>query len=342
MDGIQQLLNERRLRIGFIGAGSIGSLFGGYLADIKSNIYSIEIIFFCMKEHANVVNKKGLNVYRNQKINVIKNIKAYENEKSIEEKLERDLNFEFDFVFLTTKAYDIKTAIHQYNRIIKASKYLVILQNGIGNEDIVIEYWNKAKIIRAVTTNGALLEKPGHLIHTGRGITKIGFPFLRELNLEESELDQANSYLLLLRDILTLADLETIIVEDIIKESWEKALVNIGINAIGALTRLTNGELLEIEGLKYFIEQAISEAIKVAEMKNIILSKKDYLSITYDVLNKTANNKNSMLQDILNRKPTEINFLNGRILRNAENLGIKVPYNELLTYLIRGLEDSVI
>jgi len=335
-------LNKKSLRVGFIGAGSIGSLFGGYLADIKSDVYSIEVIFFCTKNHANVINKKGLKVYRNQKINVIKNIKAYENEKFIEDKLEQDLGFKFDFIFLTTKTYDIKTAIHQYKKIIKASKFLVILQNGIGNEDIVIEYCNKAKIIRAVTTNGALLEKPGYLIHTGQGITKIGFPFLTEFNLEESELNQAKSFLMLLRDILNLADLETIIVEDIIKECWEKALVNIGINAIGALTRLTNGELLEIEGLKYFIEQAINEAIMVAEMKNIIFSKKDYLSITYDVLKKTANNKNSMLQDILNRKATEINFLNGRILRYAENLGIKVPYNELLTYLIRGLGDSII
>lgn len=342
MGGIQQLLNKISLRIGFIGAGSIGSLFGGYLADTKSDIYSIEVIFFCMKDHSYVINKKGLKVYRNQKIDVIKNIRAYENEKLIEDKLEQDLNFEFDFIFLTTKTYDIKTAILQYKKIIKASKNLVILQNGIGNEDIVINYCNKRKIIRAVTTNGALLEKPGHLIHTGQGLTKIGFPFLKELNLKESELDRAKSNLILLRDILNLADLETIIVEDIIKESWEKALVNIGINAFGALTRLTNGELLEIEGLKYFIEQTINEAIKVAEMKNIILSKKDYVSITYDILKKTANNKNSMLQDILNRKATEINFLNGRILRNAENLGIKVPYNELLTYLIRGLEGSII
>ena len=335
-------MNKRSVRVGFIGAGSIGSLFGGYLADIKSDIYSIEVIFFCMKNHANVIKKKGLKVYRDQKVNVIKNIRAFENEESIEDILVKDMSFEFDFIFLTTKTYDIKTAILQYNKIIKASNYLVILQNGIGNEDIVVEYCNRANIIRAVTTNGALLEKPGHLIHTGQGITKIGFPFLMELNLEERELDQAKSFLMLLRDILNLANLETIIVEDIIKECWEKALVNIGINAIGALTRLTNGELLKIEELRYFIEQAINEAMKVAEMKNIILSKKDYVSITYGVLKKTANNKNSMLQDVLNRRTTEIDFLNGRILSYAENLGIKVPINELLTYLIRGLGDSII
>ncbi|MFX0155206.1 MAG: 2-dehydropantoate 2-reductase, partial [Candidatus Hodarchaeota archaeon] len=188
-------MNKRRVRIGFIGAGSIGSLFGGYLADNKSDIYSIEIIFFCMENHANVINKEGLKLYRNQEIRTVKNIKAYENEKLIEEKIDHDSNFKFDFVFLTTKAYDIESAIFQYKKILNASKYIVILQNGIGNEDLAVKYCKKTKIIRAVTTNGALLDKPGHLIHTGKGMTKIGFPFLKDNNLKVTEVEQAKSVL---------------------------------------------------------------------------------------------------------------------------------------------------
>jgi 2-dehydropantoate 2-reductase len=118
--------------------------------------------------------------------------------------------------------------------------------------------------------------------------------------------------------------------------------VNIGINALGALTRLPNGKLLEIKGLKNIMAGAINEAKKVAVMKNIKLSERDFIAIAQDVAEKTAENKNSMLQDILNNKPTEIDFMNGRILKYARDLGINVPINELLTLLIRGLERSKI
>lgn len=333
-------MNKESLRIGFIGAGSIGSLFGGYLADLKSETYSIEVIFFCLREHADVINKKGLNLIKNQQNKIIKNIKAYENEKIIEATLKKDLSFKFDFVFLTTKTYDIEAAVIQYKNIIDASKFLVILQNGIGNEEMVSKYCNNKSIIRAVTTNGGLLDKPGHIVHTGKGITKIGLPLFKDLSLNGTELEQAKSYLMVLKDILNSAGLETVIVDDIIRESWEKVMVNVGINAIGALTRLTNGELLENAGLKFFIEKVIGEAVEVAVKSNISLSKKDYVSMTYDVLRKTSNNKNSMLQDILNKKSTEINFLNGRIVKIANDINLDVPYNEFLTYLIKSLEYS--
>lgn len=333
-------MGKNNLRIGFIGAGSIGSLFGGYLANIQSDIYSIEVIFFNTKPFIDAVNRKGLKIYKNQDIMVIKNIIAYENEKSLEDVIKKDPSFKFDFMFLTTKAYDNEIALRQYKNLINVSNFLVILQNGIGNEDIATEYFNKAKIIRAVTSNGALLDKPGHLYHTGEGVTKIGFPFLNNLDSEPEKLAQSELYLNLLKEILDLAGLDTIIVNDIILECWEKVFVNIGINAVGALTRLPNGKLLEREGLKYLIEQAIQEAIKIARMNGLRLPEKDYVSIAYDVAEKTADNKNSMLQDILNRKVTEIDFLNGRIVKYAIELGVKVPVNKILTYLIKGIENS--
>ena len=206
--------------------------------------------------------------------------------------------------------------------------------------DIAIQFYDKVKIIRAVTSNGALLNKPGHVYHTGEGITKIGFPFLTDLNSKPKELAKSELQLNLLKEILNLAGLDTIIVKDIVMESWEKVFVNIGINALGALTKLPNGKLLKSEKLKFLMRQAIEEAIEVAKLKGIKLPEKDYVSIAYNVAEKTADNKNSMLQDILSRKMTEIDFINGRILKYAIDLGIKVPVNKVLTYLIKGLEGS--
>ena len=260
------------IRIGFIGAGSIGSLFGGYLASIKSDIYSTEVILFCRKNHADSINKNGLVMYNGEAILEIKNLKAFENLDDFKEFCLKELKYTFDFIFLSTKTYDIETALSQYNKLVDKCKRLVILQNGIGNEEIVSKYCHENKIIRIVTSNGALLEKPGHIIHTGLGYTKIGFPFLADLKNDTEKFNEAQSILSLLHSLLNLAGLETSIVDDIIKESWEKVFVNVGINPFGALTRLKNGKLLENEGIKRLMAVAVHEAVDVAKKKNINLS----------------------------------------------------------------------
>jgi len=323
-------LPKNYLKIGFIGAGSIGSLFGGYLGTIGSEDYSIEIIFFGLKEHIDEIKRNGLKIHKEQKVTIVKNIRAYENLETFNLVLEKNKNYQFDFMFLTTKTYDTGTALEQYKNLIDLSKRIVILQNGIGNEEVVKSYCPTEKIIRIVTSHGALLKEPGHVYHTGEGFIKVGLAFSNKVP----------SDLILFRDLLNWSGLEAEIVEDIIQSSWEKIFVNIGINALGALTRLHNGGLLENEGLKHMMKGAVEEALKIARLKGIKLPDKDYLKLTYSVAEKTYNNQNSMLQDVLKGQVTEIDSINGKIVKYAEELGISVPINELLTNLIKGLEKS--
>lgn len=325
-------MQKKELRIGFIGAGSIGSLFGGYLASIDSDEYSLEVIFFGDKEHGGEINKKGLKLHKEQTVTTIDRIKAYENQDIVESFIKKDSSYQFDFMFLTTKTYDIESALEQYKNLIKLSRRLVVLQNGIGNEDLVKNFCSRDKIIRIVTSHGAFLKEPGHIYHTGEGFIKIGLAFSKNVPPD----------LILLKELLNQSGLETVIVRDIIQSSWEKIFVNIGINALGALTRLNNGQLLEDEGLKRIMKKAVQEALKVAELKKIQLPDTDYLKLTYSVAEKTYNNQNSMLQDVLKGQATEIDFINGKIVEFAKELDFKVPINELLTNLIKGLENSLL
>ncbi len=333
-------MSKQKIRIGFIGAGSIGSLFGGYIANIESDLFELDVNFFCTGDHAAAINQNGLEIVKNQIVQKINTIHAFEDEKFIEECIRNNPTFRFDFIFLTTKTYDIETAITQYQKLIEVSSWIVILQNGIGNEDMVSSYISKSKIIRAVTTNGAMLKDPGKIIHTGQGLVKIGLAFPEDLNLNEEEGKFKEINIGLLLDLLRLGGFEADITENIIKESWEKVFVNVGINAYGALTRLKNGELMKFKGLKHLMSKAIKEAIEIAKLKHVELAEKDFVAITYDVAKKTAENKNSMLQDILNGSLTEIDYINGRILTYANELGVRVPINEIITYLIKGLETS--
>lgn len=333
-------MSRKVVKIGFIGAGSIGSLFGGYLASIQSDENPLEIIFFGRRNHADAINKEGLRLTAGDKDLFLKNIKVYESASNFTGSLEIGDASNFDFLFLTTKAYDIERSMVQFKGLIESSNWFIILQNGIGNEALVKEYCNEDKILRIVTSHGALLENDGQVRHTGVGFTKIGFAYLKPDTKNLKEYGRAEESLRFLKDLLSGAGLQTEIVEDIIKCSWEKVFVNIGINAVGALTGLKNGQLLEKNSLRKMMEKAVKEALEVAHAKQINLSNRDYVELMYSVAKKTYNNKNSMLQDVLRGRPTEIDFINGRIVEFGRELGIEVVTNELLTVLIKGLESS--
>jgi 2-dehydropantoate 2-reductase len=329
------------VNIGIIGAGAIGCLFGGYISKIKLDDKSINVFLYTRKGIKKEICDHGLIIERNKREQKILNLHAYNspilpNIPNLEEQ------YLFQYLFLTTKAYDIESAIEEYQEFIRMAKFFIILQNGIGNEEIVIKKFPNLKLLRALTNNGALMEKNGKVIHTGTGTTKIGFfKGNNSGNKKKKIAKNDKKYIEDLKIILNLAGLETIVVNDIEKYCWEKVFINIGINAFGALTNLKNGELLENEGLKMLMQRAVIEAINVAKKKGVKLEERNYVENMLDVAKKTANNKNSMLQDILvGRKKTEISFLNEKIVSYGKELGVEVTINEVVTYLIHGLEKA--
>jgi len=333
-------LSGRVVKIGFIGAGSIGSLFGGYIASVHSDKSPLDVIFFGRRDHALAINRAGLRLSAGDKDIYLKNIRVFESADDFTGSSDIGGSYKFDYLFLTTKAYDTERAMVQFKGVIESAGWLIILQNGVGNEALVKRYCDEDKILRVVTSHGALLENPGHVCHTGVGFTKIGFAYLKRNDNNVEDYGRAEEILLYLRNLLSAGGLETDIVADIIKCSWEKVFVNIGINAIGALTGLENGQLLENNSLRKLMEKAVVEALVVSKALKIDLSDVDYVDLMYSVAKKTSNNKNSMLQDILKGKATEIDFINGRIVEFGKKLGIEVVLNELLTVLIKGLESS--
>lgn len=333
-------MSGRAVKIGIIGAGSIGSLFGGFLATVHSAKSPLELIFFGGRNQVLAINTEGLHLATTEKDLILINIKAYESASDYMGSSEIGDGKAFDFLFLTTKAYDTEKAMVEFKSLIDSSKWFIILQNGVGNEALVRDYCDGDKILRIVTSHGALLENHGHVRHTGVGFTKIGFAYLKPSDMNSEDYGKAEESLLFLKNLLSASGLETEIVADIIKCSWEKVFVNIGINAIGALTGLTNGQLIERPSLRKMMEAAVNEALEVVRVKQINVSDRDYVDLMYSVAKKTYNNKNSMLQDILKGKPTEIDFINGRIVEFGKKLGVEVFTNEFLTVLIKGLEGS--
>ncbi|MCK5197997.1 MAG: hypothetical protein KAR21_06585, partial [Spirochaetales bacterium] len=131
---------------------------------------------------------------------------------------------------------------------------------------------------------------------------------------------------------------ETHIEENIADLVWSKLVINVGINAVTAISGLENGKLLDYPDMKSLMGDLVREAVAVAEKKGIKLSYTDPLQVVYDVSEKTALNRSSMLQDFDRGSMTEIDFINNAIVREGEKLGIETPVNNTISKLVRSME----
>ena len=118
---------------------------------------------------------------------------------------------------------------------------------------------------------------------------------------------------------------------------WNKLLINIGINAITALTAIKNGQILDLEITRKLSCMAVEEAMEIAGRMQIPI-RQDAVEHVYAVARATATNRSSMGQDVDNRRQTEIGTINGYIVREARRLGMQAPVNETLTALIETLQ----
>jgi 2-dehydropantoate 2-reductase len=310
-----------------IGAGSMGCLIGAKFALVGEKV-------------AAFVSPRNKKVFQNQPLRftpingssiLIPDFQILDNLSEAQRLMRQDPD---TLCVITVKAFNLSLICAEYKKILESIPAIILLQNGIGNEIILEEKYPKKAIFRIITSNGAFMIEPGHVCHTGEGPT-----IICPMNAECSNQEKIKDHLV---NILTLSGFNPQISSNPDEVIWRKAFINIGINAFGALTGLTNGKLLDIPGLVDIMHKTVKEAIEVAHTKGIQLNSNfNYEQAVFDVVEHTRNNKNSMLQDLLNERSTEIDFLNGMIVHYAKELGIMTPLNNLLTVLIKGKEQSI-
>jgi 2-dehydropantoate 2-reductase len=215
------------------------------------------------------------------------------------------------------------SAVDSNRSVFGPNTTVLTLQNGLGNIEQISEQIGLLNVIAGTTAHGATMLGPGKIRHAGHGKTVIG-----ELNGLKSDRLQ------MITDLLQKAGLETDQSENVLGLIWDKLLVNVGINALTALTGLTNGQLLDHPEIVELLEGSVLEAKQVAKGKGITLHYEDPVAHTKEVCKATSFNKSSMLQDIMNHKQTEINSINGAIVDEGKTYGIKTPINEVLRNLV--------
>lgn len=305
------------MKVGIIGSGSMGSLYGGVLAEDGHEVWFIDVF----KEHLDAVKTNGLIVNKDGSKRIIQNIRAT---TQAEEAGVVDLAI----IFVKSTITDI--AVEQNLAVFGPDTIVLTLQNGIGNIEKISQFVSEKQIIAGTSANGANFVQPGEINHAGWGGTTIG-----ELDGSHSERIEK------IASMLGTGELGPINISDnVMGLIWDKLLVNVGINPLTALMRLRNGQLLEQDETLHLMEQVVQEGVKVAEAKNIKLGFDDSVAHCKSVADATGANISSMLADVLNGRKTEIDNINGAIVREGHALGIPTPVNEVITHLVKGMEHS--
>ncbi len=232
-----------------------------------------------------------------------------------------------DVVLVLVKTYQTSTVIDSLKYLCGKKTAVITLQNGIGSANILETVVPKSNLILGVTMHGANRIEENTAIHAGRGRT-----FLGMVNSYSEPLETAVEF----ANLLNRCGFETDFVKDIYPIIWKKLLVNVGINALTALTELRNGQILQYPNLIKIQEMAIREAYHVMRKKGIDvgLDLKGVSDLVRKVSMDTAENISSMLQDRIKKKKTEIDFINGAIVRFGRELGMETPVNETLYALV--------
>ncbi len=303
------------MKIAIIGAGAMGCLYGAKLSAIPENqVYLLDV----WKEHIDAINEKGLMMEEGGETIPYPAVKGA---------LDANQAGICDLAIVFVKSTLTGAAVKSNKAVFGPDTVALTLQNGLGNIDQICAEIGQDNVIAGTTAHGATMLGPGKMRHAGKGKTIIG-------EIHGKTTDRITE----ISSVLNEAGLETEISDNVLGLVWDKLLVNVGINALTAITGLHNGELLDHPEIEELLEAAVSEAHAVAAAKGIRLSHEDPVAHTKAVCVATAANKSSMLQDVLNQRRTEIDMINGAIVREGVSADIAAPVNLVLTNLIKFIQ----
>jgi len=302
------------MRICIVGCGAIGSIFGAHLARLNG----VEVHAYDVSQpHVDAIQRNGLRISGAADFTV--RLHATADPASIPP---------CDYGIVATKSTHTKTAIAQIGHIFGATSAVCSVQNGVGNEDIIAE--RVTFVIRGTTFPAGHIVEPGHACFDIKGDTWIG-PF----EPTKTPMSRVNE----LAEILTKSGLSTIALEDARGAQWTKLIFNASTNPVGALTLLHHGAATRLPATGQLFEDLIVEGEAVANALGIKLHG-DPRALVRKGANAPGKHNASMLQDVLVRRITEVDFMNGAIVKSGESAGVPTPLNKAMWALIKGLEHS--
>jgi 2-dehydropantoate 2-reductase len=306
------------MKICILGAGALGCSIGGALADAGSQVWLINRA----KDHVDAINAHGLRV------------REGDVERTVQTRAALDCRGigPVDLVIVLVKSFDTATAIASAAPVVGDRTVVMSLQNGLGHEQVLADAVGAARVMAGKTYVGGVTLGPGHVLAGTLGKQTI----IGEIDGSISTRAQA------IADEFRGAGLPTTLSDNIVGTMWDKLLVNVSTGALAAITGLTYGPLYEVPEVEAVALAAVAEAMAVARAKGVRLSiGEPRQAWTMASAGLSREFKTSMLQSLDGGSITEIDYINGAVVREGERLGIPTPVNRTLVACIKGIEKGL-
>tara|TARA_Y100000588_G_scaffold388887_1_gene490191 strand:- start:1282 stop:2253 length:972 start_codon:yes stop_codon:yes gene_type:complete len=317
-------MQKKNVDVAIIGAGGMGALFGAILFE-----NGLEVVLIDNNEkHVEAINTEGLKIDDYDGVHTIE-IPATSCYSDLESA---------DLIFFQCKSYGTRDAARSARCFCRKDSACISFQNGLGNEEIIAEELGSEKVLGGLTTMAGMLLEPGRIRDFSRSASHPdGVPsYIGEMDGGLSE------RVTRIAEKLTRAGLQTHASDNIRLEIWKKLMGNIATGAISGLTNFTIATLLGVPELKDVSLQAIDEALEVAGACGIVLDREAVLKglEMISIPGGTGDNKTSMCVDLLNQRPTELEFIYGKVIRFGEEKGIQTPTLKTLHALFKVAESK--
>jgi 2-dehydropantoate 2-reductase len=296
-----------------VGCGAVGSLFAAHLAQVDGvEVWGYDVV----EPHVAAINRDGLRLVG--EADVVGRVRATSDPGEVPP---------CEFGIVAVKSMFTEAAISQVSHAFEDGA-VASVQNGVGNEETIAEHVER--VIRGTTFPAGRVLEPGVVQMDTRGDTWLG-PF----EPQPARMEEVTR----LAEALTTGGMNTRALEDARGAQWTKLIFNAATNPVGALTRLTHGRVCELPETRKLVSELVAEGVAVADAMGITLDS-DPDELVDHAAKVAYEHRASMLQDVLAERATEIDAMNGGIVRFGRENGVPTPLNEAIAALIKGLEHS--
>ncbi|MBD3290818.1 2-dehydropantoate 2-reductase [candidate division KSB1 bacterium] len=313
------------LNITIFGTGAMGTLIASRLDFLKSEnkkcIPEINVnLFGTWKQQVEKIRKQGLTLEHIDGSRSIHHLNITDNIGNLPAS---------DIVIVLVKSYQTDRVAREIPQILAPAGIVITLQNGLGNRDILCKTIDSRRVGQGVTLQGATVVEAGMIRHTAENSTYLAPQPETEESIEQMAM------------IFRAAGLKTYIVDNAESMIWGKLAINIGVNPLTALLEVQNGELADNVMYRRIVALAVREVKAVACKLGISLPYSDPYAATISACHASATNYSSMLQDILNNRPTEIDSMCGEVIRLSERTDVRMPVNKFLLEHVKAKEQGI-
>ena len=312
-------MTDKDFKVAIIGAGPSGGILGSFLAKKNLDVTLVDI----WKEHMEAIQKNGLQIIGAATITT--QFDTSHLKLSVSELKGTDVNL----VIISVKTPYLVHVVQDLKQVISEDTVVISHQNGFGTEKVLAEAFGEERSFRNVINYAGNVSKPGIIDMT----------FFNPPNYVGAVSPKSKDKARVIAELISSDEFATEFVDDIQPAVWKKVILNAALAPVCAITGQTMREAMDFKDTYNLASEIIKEGVAVAEAIGISFGD-DFHDIGMSYLSKGGHHKPSMLIDIENRSPTEIAFINGKIVEIGKQHNIPVPYNEATVTYMRALESK--